>query len=228
MTMREKIRNRALECEGKHRSAVGCAGDHDWCAHFVSNVLKFCGITDVFNTFVGPLRDDMLKSGKFYEPEDYPKFGDIISIDWDHKIEARPLDHVVICVDFNPDTHMITYINGNGSSSEYVTKQTISVDNPDVMYWTRYKEEDETVAEAPEVPAVSDLNIDTVKFGSKGTLVKTMQVLLVHKFRYELKKYGCDSDFGAESKEALMKFQHEHGLTPDGICGPKTWSKLIN
>jgi len=229
MKMRERIKNRALELEGKHRSQVGCGGSHDWCAHLVSEVFKYLGIP-IYNTFVGPLRDDMLKSGLFYEPEDYPTGGDVISIDWDHIVEARPLDHVVICVDFNPVTKMITYINGNGSSSEYVTKQTISVNSPHVMFWTRYKDADEDVPEeAPaDIPSENELKLETLKFGCKGPQVETMQILLIHKYGYELPKYGCDSDFGAETKFALVKFQQEHQLQPDGICGANTWKKLIN
>lgn len=230
MTVREKIVNRALECEGKHRSEVGCAGTHDWCAHFVSNVLEYCGIKGVSSTFVGPLRDNMLHSNLFNEPETYPIPSDIISIDWDHIDEPRPLDHVVICVGFDEDTKMITYINGNGSSSTHVTKQQISVNSPHVMYWTRYVGEEETQAALETKP--DDVNVDVtipeIKNGSTGDAVKSMQTLLIHKFGIELPKYGADGDFGAETYSALVKFQKSKSLDVDGVCGKETWSALIN
>lgn len=226
MTMREKIVKYALECEGKHRSEVGCAGQHDWCAHFVSKVLEHCGIKDVSSTFVGPLRTNLLESGLFSEPDTYPIGGDIITIDWDHKVEERPLDHIIICVDFDEKTKMITYINGNGSSSEYVTKQQISVNSPAVMYWTRYTADD-VPANNPAIPANSVEGLPTLMTGCKGSAVKTLQAVLVSKYNYELPKYGCDGDFGAETHSALKSFQNDNGLTADGVCGPISWNKLL-
>lgn len=37
-----------------------------------------------------------------------------------------------------------------------------------------------------------------------------------------------DGDFGASTEHAVMCFQNQHGLTPDGIVGPNTWGKLQN
>jgi peptidoglycan hydrolase-like protein with peptidoglycan-binding domain len=39
---------------------------------------------------------------------------------------------------------------------------------------------------------------------------------------YDLGSYGADGIFGSKTKEAVMKFQEENGLYPDGIVGPKT------
>ena len=35
-----------------------------------------------------------------------------------------------------------------------------------------------------------------------------------------------DGDFGAITEAAVRAFQESHGLTPDGIVGPLTWSAL--
>lgn len=225
MTMREKIGNEALRCLGKHRSQVGCAGNHDWCAQLVSTILKNCGI-NIYNTFVGPLRDDMLRSGKFYEPEDHPIFGDTIDIDWDHKIEERPLDHVVICVGYNEHTRMITYINGNGSSSEYVTKQTISVDDSRVMYWQRYKEESETVFESAKEDKSVNISVRQLSLGDCGKDVEAMQAILIAK-GYSCGSYGSDGDFGKKTKDAVKNFQTDRKLEVDGIAGAQTWKELL-
>ena len=43
---------------------------------------------------------------------------------------------------------------------------------------------------------------------------------------YDLAPYGADGSFGAKTQSAVIKFQHDHGLTPDGVVGPKTWDEL--
>lgn len=67
--------------------------------------------------------------------------------------------------------------------------------------------------------------MQTIKRGNKGTAVKEMQQLLIAA-GYSLPKYGADGSFGAESEEALRRFQEANGLAVDGICGPKTWAVL--
>lgn len=57
-----------------------------------------------------------------------------------------------------------------------------------------------------------------LKKGDVGEDVKELQKLL-----------GIDVDgaFGMETKRAVQKFQKDHGLTADGIVGPKTWAELL-
>ncbi|MBR3534255.1 MAG: hypothetical protein IKN85_00350 [Oscillospiraceae bacterium] len=40
----EEIVKAAESCIGKSRDEVNCSGSHAWCANFVSEVLKQCGI----------------------------------------------------------------------------------------------------------------------------------------------------------------------------------------
>lgn len=37
----------------------------------------------------------------------------------------------------------------------------------------------------------------------------------------------ADGIYGTKTKAAVMAFQAAHELTPDGVCGPKTWAMLI-
>ena len=62
--------------------------------------------------------------------------------------------------------------------------------------------------------------------GSKGTPVVAMQLLLTG-FGYSCGKWGADGDFGEDTKTALLRFQTANGLETDGICGCKTWGKLL-
>ena len=66
----------------------------------------------------------------------------------------------------------------------------------------------------------------TIRRGSKGDSVKECQRLL-QKLGYDLGSYGVDGDFGRATEAAVKKFQQEHGLTADGVCGPKTWEALL-
>ena len=59
----------------------------------------------------------------------------------------------------------------------------------------------------------------TLKQGSTGATVKTMQTKLIN-WGYLSGK--ADGIFGAKTKAAVIKFQKNNGLTADGIVGTKT------
>lgn len=64
----------------------------------------------------------------------------------------------------------------------------------------------------------------TLRKGMKGNDVKWLQ--------YELNKHGylldVDGIFGEKTRNAIMRFQQDHGLVPDGICGALTLRELKN
>ncbi|MFE7113228.1 peptidoglycan-binding protein [Streptomyces sp. NPDC057575] len=41
-------------------------------------------------------------------------------------------------------------------------------------------------------------------------------------------RIAVDGAFGPATRNAAVAFQRSHGLTADGIIGPKTWNKLVN
>ena len=57
----------------------------------------------------------------------------------------------------------------------------------------------------------------TYKLGSTGAVVKQIQRVL---------KVYPDGKFGKLTQEALMVYQREHSLTPDGIAGPRTLAAM--
>ena len=65
----------------------------------------------------------------------------------------------------------------------------------------------------------------TLRRGDKGEYVTLMQTKLIQ-LGYDLAPWGADGKFGAKTEEALIKFQKDSGLEPDGICGKKTWEAL--
>lgn len=63
----------------------------------------------------------------------------------------------------------------------------------------------------------------TIKKGAKGGITKLVQERLVS-VGFSL---NVDGDFGPTTKEKIMKFQKNRGLTQDGIVGPNTWEWLL-
>ncbi len=64
-----------------------------------------------------------------------------------------------------------------------------------------------------------------LKQGSKGKDVLKLQLLL-NRYLKPSPKLMVDGDFGAKTKEALIRFQKEKKLTADGIAGKNTWKAL--
>jgi N-acetylmuramoyl-L-alanine amidase len=62
-----------------------------------------------------------------------------------------------------------------------------------------------------------------VKYGSRGTEVKTVQTKLKNWGFY---KGSVDGVFGWQTRSAVIAFQKKHGLTPDGIVGNATMKAM--
>jgi hypothetical protein len=73
---------------------------------------------------------------------------------------------------------------------------------------------------------VCSVNLPILENGSTGAPVRSMQLLLIHN-GFNCGSKGADGNFGKRTKEALEKYQSAYGLKPDGICGAKTWAKLL-
>ena len=73
-----------------------------------------------------------------------------------------------------------------------------------------------TVDESKNIPTLRR-NIST------GDSVAELQALLNAKYGADL---DVDGKFGQATEAAVLAFQKAHGLTPDGIVGPKTWKAL--
>lgn len=165
--------------------------------------------------------------GRFYTSN--PKPGDQIFF-WD--ADKTRVAHTGIVVDVD-DTYVYT-IEGNTSGASGV------IANGGGVYNKRYEVNDSRIygygrpkydAEASSATASTkkegfEVTMKTLKKGSKGDQVKTLQAILIgHGF--DLGRTGMDGDFGGKTDEALRKYQSKRGLTVDGIAGPKTWSKML-
>ena len=86
-------------------------------------------------------------------------------------------------------------------------------------------------AEQTAKPAVrtTDITLDVLWRGSRGTQVKTLQRLL-KQLGYkddDGKVLAIDGSFGPATEQAVRKFQKNRLGGADGICGAKTWAKLL-
>lgn len=70
------------------------------------------------------------------------------------------------------------------------------------------------------------IQLPMLQTGDKGDTVKAMQILLIGN-KCSCGAYGDDGIFGVATDYAVRRFQREHGLEIDGICGPATWAKLL-
>ena len=71
--------------------------------------------------------------------------------------------------------------------------------------------------------------VDTIKKGDIGNDVKLLQRML-KSYGYKDKSghvLEIDGNAGESTVYALKKYQTKHDLTADGVCGPKTWKKLL-
>lgn len=228
MSKVQEIINRANATVGLNRNQLGMPGTFAWCANYVSEVLRYVGIT-MYDLSCTRMQRKMKASAEWDEPDDnHPIPGDILFFDWDHKEEELPLDHVGIVTDY--ENGEITYVNGNGSDSFRVTRQTMKNNNPTIEYWMRFigEDADNSTPKKDDIPPVASitkctLELEVIRFGMRTPSTETMQNLLVD-VGYNLE---VDGIYGSQTKDALEDFQRSNNLVVDGICGAKTWKALI-
>jgi peptidoglycan hydrolase-like protein with peptidoglycan-binding domain len=63
-----------------------------------------------------------------------------------------------------------------------------------------------------------------LSIGSTGPDVRRLQVLFV--MMKDLEYSDIDGNFGPKTQERVKDFQQGNNLTPDGVVGPLTWTKL--
>jgi hypothetical protein len=69
--------------------------------------------------------------------------------------------------------------------------------------------------------------IDTVRRGSHGPAVRRLQEFLDH-IGEHYDTGSNDGIFGPDTELAVTRFQVDHKLVVDGICGPQTWRAVLS
>lgn len=93
-------------------------------------------------------------------------------------------------------------------------------------------EEPDIITPSPEPTTGGDkymFTTETVKNGSSGASAKLLQKLLRGEGYYGAngKALTIDGQAGTNTIHALQSYQRSNGLVADGICGPKTWEKIL-
>ena len=87
----------------------------------------------------------------------------------------------------------------------------------------RYTEEEQETERAAEDAAVE---LPVLQRGDTGEAVRAMQILLRGR-GFGVGWYGADGEFGAATEEGLRAFQRVKTEETDGVCGERTWSRLL-
>lgn len=230
------------EADGSHKQIIDIYNSHkpwargyklkytdSWCSGTISALAIACGATDIIPTEVGCEKHIALfkKLGIWVEDDSFtPLPGDIVFYDWDDSGKGDNKghsDHVGIVEKVNGDT--ITVIEGNYSNS--VKRRTLKVNGKYIRGYgvPKYNAEVKPV-ETTNSKEVCTVEVKVLKNGSKGDAVRALQTLLIG-YGYSCGRSGADGSFGPATEKALKAYQKARGLTVDGICGPKTWAKLL-
>lgn len=156
-----------------------------------------------------------------YDPVKQKPYFDAI---WANSVELC----VMLCKEFNlTEKNIICHSEGY--------KLGVSSNHADVMHWfpKHGKNMDDfrkdvkaalgSTEPSPQPPPVSPASLPILKRGSKGDDVKNMQSRLCAK-GYIL---TIDGMFGLDTEQKVKAYQKNNALVVDGICGPRTWEKLL-
>lgn len=116
-------------------------------------------------------------------------------------------------------------VESTGSWEKCVLVSTIDKNNTKYHYRTWMKHGKIEYVDYDTVKMVS-VSLPVLKKGCKLDAVKTLQMLLNANGANPL--LDVDGSFGGKTETALKTYQEKNGLEPDGSCGKKTWSKILN
>lgn len=188
--------------------------NYPWCCAFIWYIHNEAGVDIKKTASCAELGTWFKNNGKFKTSD--PKVGDIVFFKFSGS--SRWTNHVGLVIEVNGNT--LTTIEGNTSSDNkgsqnnggMVAIRTRKI-NSSVVGFGRVSEDKNN----------STKNMPTLRFGSRGASVKTLQSIL--------NEHGAhltvDGIFGNLTKLAVISFQGLNDLQKDGIVGRKTWEKLL-
>ena len=199
-----------------------------WCVIFVWWVFKHCNASKIFydggkvcscTTLMNWAKKKGLWVTTGYKP------GDLLIYDWNK--DGKP-EHIGICTKVSGSSVEAiegnTSINNNSNGGQVMTRARHT---SQILGAVRPKYANANNAKSGGDKCMIELSVLSV--GSKGEQVKAVQRLLKSMGYRGANNtaLSIDGDFGNNTKIALVAFQKAKGLTADGVCGSKTWSKLI-
>ena len=188
--------------------------NYPWCCAFIWCVFNEAGINIKRTASCMMLGDWFKQEGKYHK--DNPQVGDIVFFKFSGS--SRWTNHVGLVIEVNGNT--LTTIEGNTSSDNkgsqnnggMVAIRTRKI-NSSVVGFGRVSDDKNNSAK----------NMPTLRLGSRGASVKTLQSILNDHGAH----LTVDGIFGNLTKLAVISFQGLNDLQKDGIVGRKTWEKLL-
>ena len=190
--------------------------DYD-CSSLVVSAFKQAGVP-LTCTYTGNMLNDMLSKG-FFIVCGSKQAGDVLL--------NVTKGHTALYIGNNQLVQASISENGTahaGTSGDQ-TGREINISTYYEFPWEyvlRYSEERAT--ENADVYRIVDC-LPVISFGDKNALVAAIQASLKY-YGYSVGICGIDGDFGAATKSAVVKFQNDHALTPDGEVGKDTFTQL--
>ena len=187
--------------------AAWCDAFVDWCFQ------KSYGVSNAKVLLGGNFDDYTPNSAQLYKTKKAwytsPKVGDQIFFTNGTRINHTGLVYKV-------DSTKVYTIEGNTSGASGVIangggvcKKSYSLSYYKIAGYGRPKYDED-----PTTKKVSDAKMPTIRYGSKGNVVKVWQIIV---------GVTPDGDFGNITLNATKKFQKKYGLEVDGIVGEKSW-----
>lgn len=203
--------------------------DYAWCMTYIWAGFYECGLSRLFydgdkTASCTTLMKWAKSKGQFFT-SGYRE-GDIILYDWDGDPSSEHTGYIIAA----RSDKDLDVIEGNAGDSVKQTRPKVSTILG--VFRPLYDNGAVTTPTTDEKPATSEqrqlqaVMLPILKRGMKGKDVLSLQYLLLA-YKYKLPKYGADGEFGAETRNALVAYQRDNGITADGECGPLTYAKLL-
>lgn len=216
---------------GRKQGAAWCDVFVDWC------FVKAYGATKAREMLYQP--EKSLGAGCLYSVNYFkaagrffnsPKVGDQIFFTQGGKVTHTGLVYAI-------DSTFVYTVEGNTSGKSEVianggcvAKKFYTKTNNYIYGYGRPNYELVKVQPSPAPKPESggnDMKLKTLQKGSKGGEVKSIQAILITKFRINCGAAGTDGDFGANTEKAVKYFQERKKLKVDGVVGSNTWRALL-
>ena len=188
--------------------------NYPWCCAFIWYIHNEAGVDIKKTASCVELGTWFKNNGKFKTSA--PKVGDIVFFKFSGS--SRWTNHVGIVVEVG--NGYIKTIEGNTSPDEKGSQSNGG------MVAERKRKLNSTIVGFGYFEPIENTPstiYPTIKIGSRGASVKTLQTLL----NSNGANLTVDGIFGQLTKIAVLSFQGEKGLTKDGIVGKLTWAKLL-
>lgn len=127
----------------------------------------------------------------------------------------------VECTPAWKDGVQITAVHNIGTKSGYNGRKWTKHGRLPYVTYEETETEEETVAPVP----VAECFVQTMRKGSKGGEVMSLQLLLIGK-GFDCGRWGADGDFGAATEAAVKAFQGKAGLDANGVADELTVRSL--